>query len=274
MAVVTVIGKQVGGVPFTVRVDSVADHASVANNTSFLDLSDGLVYFKNSTGAIETIFSASASLPAWLESNATDLTIWNNGKGNDSTNTSFGEEALRLNTTGSLNTAIGSGALSSNTTGYGNTGIGTLALYSNVSSLFNTAIGYGTLRSNTTGNDNVAIGIEAAYTNTTGFANTIVGSQALRQNTTGGNNTAIGFQALLNNTTGGSNIALGAFTDSGNFSRSVIIGYLATATANNQFVVGSVGINAGAVTTEALVPTKAWAVKINGVDYKIPLQIA
>jgi hypothetical protein len=273
MAVVTVIGKQVGGVPFTVRVDSVADHASVANNTSFLDLSDGLVYFKNSTGAIETIFSASASLPAWLESNATDLTIWNNGKGNDSTNTSFGEEALRLNTTGSVNTAIGFGALSLNTTGYGNTGIGSLALSSNVS-LFNTGIGYGALNANTTGSDNVAIGKQAAYTNTTGFANTIVGSQALRQNTTGGNNTAIGFQALLNNTTGNSNTALGVFTDSGNFSQSVIIGYLATATANNQFVVGSVGINAGAVTTEALVPTKAWAVKINGVDYKIPLQIA
>ena len=272
MAVVTVIGKQVGGVPFTVRVDSVIDHDDVAINTSFLDLSDGLVYFKNSTGLVETIFSV--SLPAWLKSNATDLTIWNNGKGNIANNASYGDSALALNTTGSLNTAIGSGALNANTTGSGNTGIGTLALYSNVSSLFNTGIGYGALNANTTGNDNVAIGREAAYTNTTGFANTIVGSQALRQNTTGGNNTAIGFQALLNNTTGGANIALGAFTDSGNFSQSVIIGYLATATANNQFVVGSAGINAGAVTTEALVPTKAWAVKINGVDYKIPLQIA
>jgi len=44
-----------------------------------------------------------AGAPAWLESNATDLTLWNNGKGNVVSNTSFGDGALKVNTTGASN---------------------------------------------------------------------------------------------------------------------------------------------------------------------------
>jgi hypothetical protein len=93
----------------------------------------------------------------------------------------------------------------------------------------------------------------------------------LLANTTGNGNTAIGSIALSANTTGGSNTAIGAQTVSGNFSGSVIIGRDATATASNQFVVGSATTNAGTVTTEANTSTKVWNVKINGVDYKILL---
>jgi len=63
-------------------------------------------------------------------------------------------------------------------------------------------------------------------------------------------------------------------TQSGNFSGSVILGASATATGNNQFVVGSSGTNAGAVDTAAVTPTKRWKVKINGVDYYIALEPA
>jgi hypothetical protein len=59
-----------------------------------------------------------------LESNATDLTVWNNGKGNISTNTSFGDGALKVNSTGQNNTSIGFNALSTNTTQSGNTAVG------------------------------------------------------------------------------------------------------------------------------------------------------
>jgi hypothetical protein len=57
----------------------------------------------------------------------------------------------------------------------------------------------------------------------------------------------------------------------GNFSGSVILGNSATATANNQFVVGSAGTNAGAVTTEVITPDRTWTVRINGANYKIPM---
>jgi hypothetical protein len=49
------------------------------------------------------------------------------------------------------------------------------------------------------------------------------------------------------------------------------LGKEATATANNQFVVGSTGTNAGAVTTETISADTTWTVRINGANYKIPM---
>ena len=128
------------------------------------------------------------SLPAWLEYDATDLTIWNNGHGNEETNTSYGDKALRSNTTGQQNTAIGWQALIYNTTGFQNTAIGSNALFSNVTGFQNTGIGRATLFSNTTGNYNTAVGDSALLTNTADN-NTAVGMSALQYNTTGYNNT-------------------------------------------------------------------------------------
>jgi len=76
---------------------------------------------------------------------------------------------------------------------------------------------------------------------------------------------------LLNNTTGSSNTSIGQGTVSGNFSGSVIIGRDATATANNQFVIGSSAYNAGSVTAESNLSTNVWNVIINGVARKILL---
>jgi hypothetical protein len=56
-----------------------------------------------------------------------------------------------------------------------------------------------------------------------------------------------------------------------NFSGSLILGRLATATADNQFVVGSVGTIAGAVTVTAAPQAKVWNVVINGVAQQILL---
>ena len=55
---------------------------------------------------------------------------------------------------------------------------------------------------------------------------------------------------------------------------SVVLGYEAKATGDNQFSVGSATENAGAVATEGFTQALTWRVKINGVDYKIPLQLA
>lgn len=257
---------------------------------------------------------------AWLESNATDLTIWNNGQGNIATNTSFGDGALKVNTTGTQNTAIGVGALSANTatsnstavgynalrvsTGGSNVAIGTNALGSNTTAVDNVAVGNGALISNTTGTNNTAIGNTALASNISGTlntavgygallfnddtSNTAIGYNALRVSTTGVVNTAIGYNAapahttgIRNvfiggnsgafNTTGNNNTVIGNDTSTGNFSSCTILGRGATATANNQFVVGSAGVNAGTVTTETLSSTKTWSVIINGVAQKILL---
>jgi trimeric autotransporter adhesin len=91
-------------------------------------------------------------------------------------------------------------------------------------------------------------------------------------NTTGATNTAIGYYSLGANTTGSSNTAIGEGTISNNFDSCVILGRDATATASNQFVVGSAGYNAGAITSEALASDATWSVRINGTAYKILLK--
>ena len=107
--------------------------------------------------------------------------------------------------------------------------------------------------------------------NSIGFSNTAIGVAALANNTTGEYNNAIGVNALLGNTTGDNNTALGISTDSGNFDASIILGRDATATASNQFVSGSVGYPAGAVSVAAAAQTRTWDVIINGVAHKILL---
>lgn len=76
-----------------------------------------------------------------LQTNSTDQTVWNNGKSNVSSNTSFGEKALKSNTTGADNTAFGKDALENNTTGNENVAIGGSALPFNTTGSGNTAIG-------------------------------------------------------------------------------------------------------------------------------------
>ena len=123
----------------------------------------------------------------------------------------------------------------------------------------------------TTATQNCAVGYRALFNNT-GGDNTAVGAfYAMFANTTGTRNTGIGAYALNGNTTGQYNTAIGYNTSSGNFSNSTILGYGAAASADNQFVVGSSGVNAGAVTTEVNASTKVWNVFINGVAQKILL---
>ena len=103
---------------------------------------------------------------AWLESNATDLTVWNNGKSNIASNTSFGDEALKsVTTSGANNTAYGVSALSSTVLGANNTGIGMQALSGNINGFNNIAIGVDAGRAcsnplitNTNGENSIFIG--------------------------------------------------------------------------------------------------------------------
>jgi hypothetical protein len=220
-----------------------------------------------------------------------DTSVFNNGKGAVASNTAFGNGALTSNTTGSNNTANGRNALQNNTTGNDNTANGTQSLRNNTTGINNTANGVNALFNNTGGNDNTAygrntlqnnktgsnntaigrqalfnntasnntaVGLEAALTNTTGTGITAIGYQALRLST-GANNTALGFQAGGNITTGAGNVCIGSGAEPEN------------ATDSNKFVVGTAAINAGAVTTEVIVPDSTWTVRINGANYKIAM---
>jgi hypothetical protein len=224
----------------------------------FFDRNTSRLSYKDDNGIIIPFAPAVSSLPSWLEYDETDKTIWNNGQGDINSNVSFGPSALKSNTFGNDLVAIGNGALQNNTIGNNSVAVGSLALASQIGqSAVITA--------------NVAIGGSALNSTTTGKENTAVGSPSFNSNTTGTANVGLGYLAGTDNTTGSGNIAIGHTVNTGNFRNSVIIGRSATATGNNQFVIGSSAYNAGAVTTETVVSTKTWTVIINGVSQKILL---
>ncbi|MCH9717778.1 MAG: hypothetical protein K0U52_11945, partial [Gammaproteobacteria bacterium] len=136
-----------------------------------------------------------------------DGSVYALGSGAVATNTAFGKEAFKSNTTGSLNVAIGAEALELNTTGQENTAVGFQAMENNLTGSDNTALGFKALENNTA-NENTAVGHESLQDNTTGTFNTAVGSKSL-QNNTGSFNTAFGAYTLNTNTTGTNNVAVG-----------------------------------------------------------------
>jgi hypothetical protein len=85
-------------------------------------------------------------------------------------------------------------------------------------------------------------------------------------------NTVIGAGACGTSTVGNGNTVVGYNAQAGTFGGSVVLGLDAAATGNNQFVIGSAGNNAGAVTTETTASsTRTWTVIINGVARKVLL---
>ena len=116
------------------------------------------------TGVV-TITNTGGSLPSFLEYNNTDKTVWNNGQGDVISNTSFGDNTLRVNTSGSNNAAFGYQALRVNTTGFGNSALGTSILFNNTTGGFNVAVGVLSAFNNISGNYNIAIGNSALYSN-------------------------------------------------------------------------------------------------------------
>ncbi len=196
-------------------------------------------------------------------------------------NTANGYQALYANTSGSQNTATGLQALWKNTTGWNNVANGVSALQQNTSGNSNVASGYGAAGANNNGNSNVAIGnyamssslnnsnnvavgdsalftfsdgynadlmvavgTKAMLANTTGYYNTAIGGQSLVNNTTGYYNTALGASALNTSTTGYGNTALGYNADVNSASRfnATAVGYAATATADNQVMLGNTSV--------------------------------
>lgn len=67
MAVVTVSGNPVVGAKYSVTTASSADWASVSNSTYFFDLTDQLVYYKNSSGTVINPFSGGVNNILYLK---------------------------------------------------------------------------------------------------------------------------------------------------------------------------------------------------------------
>ena len=215
---------------------------------------DGVSVYSNGVGANSTVLSYGYNAIA-------------SGGGNY--NTAIGFESQQFNASGLYNTSLGHRTLQS-AGGNANIAIGEFALEKVNGGAQNVCIGYTAGWQITTGTNNTAVGRTSLQNNISGNSNTALGVSSL-QNTTSSDNTAIGVSALSANTIGEGNSALGANVDSGNFSHSVILGREATATASNQFVVGSASYNSGAVTTASAAQTKTWDVIINGVAEKILL---
>jgi hypothetical protein len=120
-----------------------------------------------------------------------------------------------------------------------------------------------------TGQTNTAVGSLAGNIIGTGRNNTIVGSGGLFATTTGSFNVSIGSDTTAG-ATDSSNTMLGHNVQAVNHDGCVVLGREAIATGSNQFVVGSIGTNAGAVTPTGDLPCQfLWNVKINGTDYNI-----
>jgi type IV secretory pathway TrbF-like protein len=124
-------------------------------------------------------------------------------------NVFIGQDAGKLNTTGSSNVFIGHLTGDANTTGQQNTAIGQGTMGANTTGVRNTSFGAGSLATNISGTDNTTIGQGALGSCITANQSTIVGAGAFRNSTTSNTNVALGNAAGYTNLTGNGNIFIG-----------------------------------------------------------------
>ena len=162
--------------------------------------------------------------------------------------TAVGHNCLTRNSSGKYNIAIGADTLPNITTGGYNTALGGLALNSATTTSNNVAIGYNALASSVASAfPNVAVGHGSLQNlnNSGGGANVALGYQSLGSLTSGIGNVAIGYLADNSPTYGGvnissnDNICIGNQANSNGKSNCVVIGRVATATGDNQIILGA-----------------------------------
>ena len=164
--------------------------------------------------------------------------IWANGAGNQSQNTTFGQNALDANTSGNNNSSFGFNTLTSVTTGSSNTALGVLALQLLTNTSENTAIGVaaGQLALS---NGGTYIGYAAGQFITTGTKITAVG-YASNQSGGGSNNSFFGSNSGVNSK-GNFNVGVGVgcvtgTTGTGNISLGYLSGFGLTTGDQNIFI--------------------------------------
>lgn len=216
-------------------------------------LDNGDLVNSNPSLDLKFLSSSDNDPPVWtslpVEFNTVYKTVWNNGGGDFSGSTSFGDEALISNYAGNFNTAFGFAALKSNTVGMSNTAHGNGALYSNTDGEGNTAISLGALYLNSSGNNNVAVGLNSLYSSTTAGSNTAVGHGAL-QFVINGDNAALGYNAgkyfddgITENDGSVNSLYLGSNTKASSFgfeaNNETVIGYEAIGNGSNTMTFGN-----------------------------------
>jgi hypothetical protein len=153
----------------------------------------------NTTQIATTAFvQANSNAGGLLEFNLTDRTIWNNGKGDFSTNTSFGDSALKSITVNGNETAYGNQSLLNLVSGTDNTAIGRQSgAFTSVGNLTisNNSIFLGSFTKslNDSENNQIVIGYNAtgAGSNTATLGNTSITKTVLRGTVEAGNGTAL-----------------------------------------------------------------------------------
>jgi hypothetical protein len=187
--------------------------------------------------ATQTALNLKNNLISHLEFNNTDLTVWNNGKGNVISNTMFGDGSGISNTTGVNNNFSGAFSGQNNTTGSNNNFLGA----------FNG-------QNNTTGSQNNFIGTFSGRNNTVGSSNIFFG-------TTSGNLISDGLTA---NTNSNSSIFLGNDTKplANNQTNQIVIGNGAVGLGSNSAILGNSSIITTGLRGRVLVNT----IVDNGID--------
>lgn len=211
----------------------------------------------------------------------------------------IGTNAGCLNTSGGKNLYLGYLAGAQSGIGNYNAFIGSYAGCRNVSGSYNTFIGYsageratfaqnntfigqyagrftGALAGGDSVCDNLYVGNYSGQGESNSLANvscanTFLGQLAGQKKQSGNENVFIGYQSGRYNFTGQRNIFIGSLsaTGSNGISDSIVIGYAAVPTANNQFVLASTQVPVG--TASSGVFSHFLNAKINGIDMKIPL---
>jgi hypothetical protein len=179
---------------------------------------------------------------ATLQESTIDTLTAGRGNSQVATNTAFGLNALKLNTSGYNQTAIGYNALTAATTG-----------------IENTAIGAGAGDAIANGNNNIAIGLNALGATISGYRNIAIGQGALTNQLSVANNIAIGAQAGRCITSGGgSSVFLGWRSGFVNTGGGVFAGVKAGYNITTTGTIQAIGYCAISVSN----PTQNWAVAV------------
>lgn len=148
----------------------------------------------------------------------------------------MGFSCIPTTATGSNNFCMGYQSLYALTSGANNCVMGAFSGIGISTSSNNVAVGSNCLRGGNTANS-VGVGGNTLY-NSTGNNNTAIGFQVMNGATNGSNNTCIGSSSNISGNPSNCT-AIGAGSSCASFNQSTAIGYNATATSNNQVVLGT-----------------------------------
>lgn len=274
MAVTTLTTSMAGAVNYTATTASSSDWASVSNSTYFYDLTDKLVYYKNSSGTVLSIYSAGGltyfteaqstttpndvvnvdSLTAVASTTNADISIVPKGAGAfllavpDNTTTGGnkrGTYAVDLQLNRNTNTQVASGSWSSilggiNNTASGSTGSSVLCGAGNTSSnTYSISGGISNISSGayalSLGRSNTASGDNSV---SLGYLNSSIGTSSFSVGQSNTSSGAYSFSGGYNNSASGfQTTAIGASCTASN-TNSTAIGYRCKATGDTSLVLG------------------------------------